>query len=79
MIIFSSYPGCHEVQSALAEFFQSIDKGRMWWCNILGDNEGSIAYISWFDPITEEPFLLTSNIVFLKRENPDTILTGRII
>ena len=52
MKMFSSYPGCHKVRSALAEFFQSLNKSRMWWYNILGDNEGSISYILWFDSIT---------------------------
>ena len=54
-----SFPGCHEVQSALAEFLQSFDKGMMWWYNILGDNEGSRSYLLWFDPTTTRYFLLT--------------------
>ena len=61
------------------KFFQSLDKGIMWWCNILGDKEGSISYILWFDPITEGYFILTSNIIFLKEENPEPILTVKII
>ena len=65
-----SYPGCHEVQSVIVEFFQSLDKGRMWWYNILGENEGRISYILWFDPIDAGSFLLTSDIVFMKRGNP---------
>ena len=51
----------------------------MWWCNILGDNEGSVSYLLWFDPITERYFLLTYSIVFLKRENYEPILTVKII
>ena len=41
--------------------------------------KGSISYILWFDPIDEGYFLLTSNIVFLIRENTDPILTLKII
>ena len=33
----------------------------------------------WFDPITEGCFLLTSNIVFMKRKNPEHILTFKIV
>ena len=59
MKIFSSYPGCQEVRSSLEYFFQSLDKGRMWWYNIIGDNKGSISDISWLDPITVGSVLLT--------------------
>ena len=79
MKIFSSYPGCHEVQISLAEFFQSLDKGRIWWYNILGGNKGSVSYLLWFDTITEGLFLLNSKIFFLKRKNPEPILTVKII
>ena len=75
----SSYPGCHEVRSALAEFFWSIDKGRMWCYNILGYNNGSISHILQLDPINTGYFILTSNLVWLKRENPDPILTVKRI
>ena len=51
----------------------------MWCYNILGDNKGSILYISYFDSITAGHFLLTSNIVLLKRENHEPILTVKII
>ena len=78
MKMFSSYPGCHEVQSTLAEFFQSLDKGRIWWYKSLGDNERSISNILWPDPINTGYFLLASNIVFLKRENPDPVLKVKI-
>ena len=33
----------------------------------------------WFDPIKAGSFLLTYNIIFLKRVNPDPILTVKII
>ena len=33
----------------------------------------------WFDTITAEYFLLTSNIIFLKKGNPEPILTVKII
>ena len=66
MKIILSYPGCHEVRSALVEFFQSLDKGRMWWCNILGDNEGSISHVLQIDPIDSGSILLTHNLVALK-------------
>ena len=72
---FSPYPGCHEVQSALAEFFRSLEKGRMWWYNILGDNEGSISYLLQLDPITVGYVLLTDNLFALKRVNPELTLT----
>ena len=51
----------------------------MWWYNTLGDKEVSISYLLWFATITEGSFLLTSNIVFMKRENPEPILTIKII
>ena len=51
----------------------------MWWCNILKDNEGIISYLLWFDTITEGSFLLTYNIVFPKRENPEPVLTVKTI
>ena len=66
--MFSPYPGCHEVQSALAEFFQSLDKGRMWWYNILGDNKGIISDILMLDPITSGSAVITANLIALKRE-----------
>ena len=36
----SPYPGCHKICSALSNFFRSLDKGRMWRYNILGDKQG---------------------------------------
>ena len=48
MKIFSSYPGFHKVHSALAEYFWSLKKGRMWCYNILGNNDGSISYFYGF-------------------------------
>ena len=51
----------------------------MWWYNILGDNKGSTSHLLWFDNITAWSFLLTYNIVFLRRGNSDPILTVKII
>ena len=47
----------------------------MWWYNLLGDNEGSISYILWLDPITVGSILLTVKLVSLKRGNSEPILT----
>ena len=51
----------------------------MWCYNILGDNNGGTSYILQLDPITAWSVLLTSKIVALKRENPEPILTVKII
>ena len=51
----------------------------MWWCNILGGIEGSISYLLWYDPIPPGSDLLTSNLIFMIRENPDPILTVKRI
>ena len=67
---FSSYPSCYEVQSTLKEIFWSINKGEMWWYNILGDNKGSTSHLLHFDPITEGCVLIAANLVSLKRKNP---------
>ena len=61
--------------AALVEYFQSLDNARMWWYNILGDNEGSISHILQIYPITPGHVLINSNLVALKRENNDPILT----
>ena len=79
MKILSLYPGWHEVWSSLAEFFESLDKVSMWCYNILGDNEGSISHILQPDPITPGSILITYNLVLLKSENDETILTVKII
>ena len=71
----SPYPGCHKFRSALSEFFQSLDKDRMWLYNILGDNEGRISHILQIDTINAGSILLTVEHVALKRENSDPILT----
>ena len=73
--MFSTYPGCHEVISAVSEFFRSLDKFRMWWYNILGDNEGNISHLLRLDPITAGSILLTIKIVAPKRGNSEPILT----
>ena len=64
---------------ALAEFSQSFNKVRMWWYNILRDDEGRILYCLWFDNITAGYFLLNSNISFTKRKHPEPLLTVKII
>ena len=52
--------------------------GRMWWYNILGDNEGSILHLLRPDPINEESILLTVKLVAPKRGNSEPILTVKI-
>ena len=49
----------------------------MWWYNILGDNEESISHILRLDHISSGSILLTSNLVALKRENSEPILTSK--
>ena len=51
----------------------------MWCYNILGDNEVSISDILQLDTITSGSVLLTNNLVALKREKPEPILTVKII
>ena len=51
----------------------------MWWYNILGDNEGSISYLLRLDTITAGSILITPNLVALKRENTEPILTVKRI
>ena len=79
MEFFSLYPGCHEVQSVHADCFRSLDKGKMWWYNIFGDNKGIISYILRLNTITEGSVLLTANLVASKKENREPILTVKII
>ena len=73
--LFSPYPLCHEVQSSISEFFQILDKGRIWWYNILGGNKGSTSHLLRLDPITAGSILLTAKLFALKRENSEPILT----
>ena len=77
--MFSSYPVCYKVRSALAEFFRSLDKGRMRCYNILGDINVIISHVLQLDPITEGSVLLYYNLVTLKRGSHDTILTVKRI
>ena len=79
MKIFSSYPGCHQVLSALAEFFQSLDKGKIWCYNKHGDNKGRISNILQLDPTTPGYVLLTDNLIAPKRGNTEPILTVKRI
>ena len=58
----------------LQNFSGSLNKGRIWWYNILGDNEGSISHLLRLDPISACSVSLTSKIVALKRKNTDLIL-----
>ena len=71
--------GATKVWSTLAECFWSLDKVRMWWYNILGDNNGSISHILQLFPITPGSVLITSKLVALKRISPEPILTVKII
>ena len=74
MRMFSPYPECHEVQITLSEFFWSLDKFRMWWYNILGDNEERISDILRIYTITAGSILFNAKLVAPKRENYDPIL-----
>ena len=51
----------------------------MWCYNILGDNKGSISHLLQLDTTTTGYFLLTSNLVALKRGNYEPILTVKMI
>ena len=48
---------------------------RMWWYNILGDNEGSISNLLRLDPITAGYILFTADLVAPKRKKSEPILT----
>ena len=47
----------------------------MWWYNIHRDNEGSISHILRLGSTAAGSILLTYNLVALKRENSEPILT----
>ena len=49
--------------------------GRMWWYNILGNNQVSISDILRIDLITAAYVLLTANLLVPKMKNTDPILT----
>ena len=51
----------------------------MWWYNIIWDKNGFISHLLQIDPITTGSILLNFNLVELKRENIDPILTVKII
>ena len=55
--------------------FPKSQQGQDAVVNILGDNEGIISHLLWIDPIAAGSILLTDNLVALKRENYDIILT----
>ena len=46
----------------------------MWWCNMLGYNEGIISHILPLNTITEGYILITTNPVALKWGNSEHIL-----
>ena len=46
---------------AFAEFFWSLNKGRVWCYNILGDNNEIISHILQLDPINSGSVLLNYN------------------
>ena len=73
-ILYTLVGQVNEVRSALSDFFRSLDKGRMWWYNILGDNKGIISHLLCIDPITAGSILLTAKLVSLKKENYEPIL-----
>ena len=60
-------------------FLQSLDNGKMWLYNILGDDKGIISHLLRFDPVTAGYDLLASNLVFMKRKNPEHIITVKRI
>ena len=72
---FLSYPGCHKFWSALTEFFQIIDKGRIWWYNTLEDNKGIILDILRPGNITSGSVLINTNLVVPKGGNNEPVLT----
>ena len=51
----------------------------MWCYNILGDNKGSISHLLHIDPIDPGSVLLNNKPFVLKKENPEPILTFKII
>ena len=61
------------------QIFQSLNNGRMWFNNTLGYNKGSISYILRLDTVTVGPVLLATNLVALKMENNELVLTIKII
>ena len=71
---FSTYPGCHKVRSAISECFQSLNKGRMWWYNIIGDYKGSIPHLQRIDHITAGYILLAVKLAALKKGNSEPVL-----
>ena len=46
--------------------------------NILGDKEVNLSHILLIDPINAGSVLLTTKLVYLKRENTEAILTVKI-
>ena len=49
----------------------------MLWYNILGDNKGIVSHLLRLDPINSGSILLTDNLVALKSENSEPILTDK--
>ena len=50
----------------------------MWWYNIPEDNRVRISYLLRLDTTTSDYVLLTTNLVALKRENREPVLTVKI-
>ena len=71
--------GAMKFKVHLQNFSKSINKGRIWWYNILRDKEVSISYILRIYNITEGYVLLNYNLILMKRENTEPILGVKII
>ena len=72
--MFSLYPGYHKFLSAHSEFFQSLNKGRMWLYNITEDTKGRISHLLWIDLTTSWHVKLAADLFALKRETFETII-----
>ena len=65
--------GAPKLEVKIQNYFWSLNKGSMWWYNILGDNKRSISHLVRGYPITIRYDLLTDNLFVLKREIPEPI------
>ena len=75
MKIFYHIMGAMKFEANLQIFHQSLDKGRMWWYNVLGDNKGRISHILGFYLINKGSVLIALILFSLERVNYDPILT----
>ena len=64
-----------QIPKCTFRIFRSLDKGRISWYNILGDNKGRISHIKRLDTIPEGSILLTIFKIAMKRENSESIIT----